>query len=108
MAPDPDTLDVNPWILRGQLSHAGHLIRQRVVAHIAVVEVVKLLGPQGVAHPLDLHDHESKLSQRLAIAARTRERPAVNASALGARINIVDDRILLPAVQTGWLEHQPV
>src|SRR5215469_7316714 len=98
MAPDPDTLDVNPWILRGQLSHPGHLIWQRVVAHVAVVEVVKFLRSQRVAHPIDLHDHEPKLSQRLAVTARTGERPAMNASALRPRIDIVDDRILLAAV----------
>ena len=53
-----------------KLLHAGDLVLERVVAHVAVARVVKLLRPQRVAHAVDLDDDETEFGQRLMIAAR--------------------------------------
>ena len=91
-----------------QLLHAGHLVRQRVVAHVAEIRFVKFLGAPRRAHAVDLHHHESQLRQRLAIAARRRKAAAADAAGLRAGINVIDDRIFLAGVEIGRLEHQPV
>ena len=61
---------IDPGIPRRELLHARDLVGQRVVAHVAEVRVVELLRSPGRPHPVDLHDDEPELGERLRIAAR--------------------------------------
>src|SRR5947209_2305329 len=92
-------LDINPRVAAGQLLHARHLIRQRVVAHVAVIGLVKLLRSPGRPGAVDFDDHETELRERLRVAARRRERAAADAACLRPRTDMVDDRILLRLVE---------
>jgi len=60
---------IDPRILLGQLFHRGHLVGQRVVAHVSEVGIMKLLGAPGRTHSIDLHDNEAQLCEGLRIAA---------------------------------------
>ena len=108
MAVNAGAIDVKPGIARGQLLHRADLIGQGVVAHVAVVGLVKFLRAPRRPHPVDLDDDEPELRQRLRIAARRRELAAADAAGLRTRINMVDDRISLRRVQIHRFVHQPV
>ena len=86
-------------IARGQLLHPGHLIGQRVVAHVAVIGLVELLRSPRRAHPVDFDDDEAEFGERLRIAARRRERAAADAAGLRAGIDVIDDRVLLRRIE---------
>ncbi len=62
------SISIHGYRLR-QFLHAGHLIGQRVVAHIAEVRFVKFLRAPRGSHAIDLHHDEAQLGQRLRIAA---------------------------------------
>src|SRR5687768_18413546 len=94
MAPDAGALDVDVRVPLCQLAHPGDLIRDGVVAHVAVVEVgERLRSPLG-AHAVDGDNDEPELGERLVIAARGNEEPGADAAAPRTRIDVVDDRIL--------------
>ncbi len=62
-AVDADFADVDPAVLGGQLPDRRDVIGESVVAHVAVVGVVKRLGPLRRAHMIELYDDESELGQ---------------------------------------------
>src|SRR5207244_4815551 len=66
---DSGAIDIDPREPLRQLLHAGNLIGQCVVSHLAVVGVVKRLRSPRRAHAVDLDDYEPKLRQSLRIAA---------------------------------------
>ena len=61
----PALVDVDERVPLRELLHAGDLIGQRVVAHVAVVRVVERLRSPRRAHAVDLDDDEAKLRERL-------------------------------------------
>src|SRR5437660_2139346 len=108
MAIDSGMVEIDPGIALGQLGHACNLVGKRVIAHIAVVNIVIFLGTPGISHTVDLDDNETQLRQRLRVAARRGKRPASNASLLRPRIDVVDDRILLVGIKVRRTKHQPI
>src|SRR5438132_9287207 len=105
MAIDASALDIDPRVAFGKLLHRGYLIRQSVIAHVAIISIVKFLGPHRVSHAIDLDDDEAEFGERLRVAARRRERTATDTPALWARIDVIDDRIFLLLVEIRRLEH---
>jgi hypothetical protein len=99
VAPDARAIDVDPRVALRELLHAGHLIGQRVVAHVAVIRGVEALGSPRRAHAVDLDDDEAQLGDRLRIAARGGKLAAADAAGLRARINVIEDRILLRRIE---------
>src|SRR5579859_556503 len=95
VAVDPGTIKVDPGIALGELCHPRYLVGQGVVAHVAEVSVVEFLGAPGVSHTVNLNNDEAQLREGLRIAARSRKGPASDAALLRARIDVVDDGILL-------------
>ena len=78
---------------------AGHLIRDRVVAHVGVVGLVELLRSPRRPHPVDFDDDEAELGEGLGIAARGEKRAAADAAGLRSRIDVVDDRVFLRRIE---------
>ena len=105
MAIDASALDIDPRVAFGKLLHRGHLIRQSVIAHVAIISIVKFLGPHRVSHAVDLDDDEAEFRERLGVATRRGERTAPDTAALWARIDVIDDRIFLLLVEIRRLEH---
>ena len=99
---------IDPRVSGGELLHAGDLIGQRVVAHVAVIRLVECLRAPRCAHPVDLDDHEAEFGERLRVAARRRERARADAAGLRTRINVIDDRILLRRIEGRRLVEQAV
>ena len=60
------------------------------------------------AHPVDLDHDEAQLGQRLVVAARGAEAAATDAPGLRARVDVVDDRVLLRRVERLRRVHQAV
>src|SRR6267142_4049489 len=54
---------IDPRVLLGELFHSGYLVRQRVVAHVSEVGVMKLLGAPRRTHSIDLDDNETQLCE---------------------------------------------
>ena len=69
---------------------------------------MEFLRARRIAHAIDLNHDEPQFRQRLRIAARRRKTAAAHAAGLRARINVVDDRILLRRIEVGGDEHQAV
>jgi hypothetical protein len=76
-----------------QLAHARDLVGQRVVAHVAVVEIGEDLRAPRRAHPVDLHDDEAELGERLMVAACGEKLREPTLPPLRARVDVVDDRV---------------
>src|SRR5262245_46780422 len=106
MTPDAGAIDVDPGVSLGTLLHAGHLIGQRVVTHVAVIRGVKLLRSPRCAHAVDLDDDEAELGDRLIVATSCREVAPAYAAGLRSRIDVIDDRILLRRIEGGRTIHQ--
>ena len=108
MSVDARAIDVDPRVLRRKLLHAGHLIGKRVVAHVAVIRLVKLLRPPRCPHAVYFDDDEPELRECLRVAARRRESASSDAAALRSGIDVVDDRILPRRIQSRRFVHQAV
>src|SRR5437588_12944484 len=92
MAINAGSINIYPWVFFSQLLHGGYLIRQSVIAHVAIISIVKFLGPHRVSHAIDLDDDEAEFGERLRVAARRGERTATDTPALWARIGVICDR----------------
>src|SRR5438067_2022159 len=108
MAINAGSINIYPWVFFSQLLHRGYLIRQSVIAHVAIISIVKFLGPHRVSHAIDLDDDEAEFGERLRVAARRRERTATDTPALWARIDVIDDRIFLLLVEIRRRESKAV
>ena len=108
MAVDAGAVDIDPGVALRELLHARDLVRKGVVAHVAEVGFVELLGAPRSAHAIDLYHDEAQLGERLAIAARGREVAAADAAGLRTGVDMIDDRILLCRVEISGLEEQAV
>src|SRR6267142_1589314 len=49
---------IDPRVLLRQLFHSGDLVGQRIVAHVSVIGVMKLLGSPGRSHSINLDHNE--------------------------------------------------
>src|SRR5437588_8204066 len=105
MAVDAGSINIYPGVFFSELLHCRHLIRQSVIAHVAIISIVKFLGPHRVSHAVDLDDDEAEFRERLGVATRRGERTASDTAALWARIDVIDDRIFLLLVEIRRLEH---
>ena len=108
VAVDAGAIEIDPREARRQLLHARDLIGQRVVAHVAVPGLVERTRSPRRPHPVDLHDDETELGDRLRVAACGRESPAADAAGLRSRIDVVDDRIPPRRIEVRRPEHQAV
>ena len=75
MAPDADTIDVDPTELPRKILEACNLIRNRVVAHCLRmrIEVMELLGAQGRSQTINAHHDEAQIGKRLIVPMRRGE-----------------------------------
>ena len=98
MPEDPDAIEIDELVLRGELLDGRDVIGQPIIAEVAVVVVVKCLRAERRAEVIELDDDEPELGQREGLAA-VLELPLANAADLRAGIDVVDDRILLRRVE---------
>ena len=91
VAPDPDFVDVDERVAGGELLDGGLLVREAVVAQVAVAVVVVPLRPLRMAAAVaDLDDDEPELRERDVVAARIEV--LRHAFGLRTRIDVGDDR----------------
>ena len=69
MAPDADAIQIHIGITRGQLPDGSDLVRQSIVAHVAVIGIVERLGPSRRSHRVHLDHNKTKLCQCLFVVA---------------------------------------
>ncbi len=108
VAVDAGAGEVDPRVALGQLLHGGDLVRQAVVAHVAVVGGVERLRPHRRAHGVDLDDDEAELGERLCVAARGGEGARADAAGLRPGVDAVDDRVPLRRIEARGPEEQAV
>src|SRR2546429_2714016 len=105
MAVDAGSINIDPREFFSELLHCRHLIRQSVIAHVAIISIVKCFGPHGISHAIDLDDDKAEFRERLRVATRRRERTAADTATLWARIDVIDDWIFFLLVELRRLEH---
>jgi len=108
MAVDPCAVYINPRIELGKLLHSGHLIGQRVVAHVAVISVVKFLAAPRRTHAVNLHNDEPQVRRAPARRRAPLRNCASHASRLRTGIDVIDDRVFLIRIEIRGLEHEAV
>ena len=108
VAVDARLVDVDPAVALRQFLHPGHLIGQRVVAHVGVVGIVERLRTVGRPHAVDFDDDEAEFGQSLRLATGGAESPVADGAALRAWIDMVDNRIFLRRIEGRWLVHHAV
>src|SRR5215475_15137800 len=94
MPPDARAIQIDPWISPCELLPRRNLIRQSVIPHVAEISVVEFFRAPRRPHTIDFHDDEPELRKRLRIAARGKKVSRPDASRLGPRIDVIDDRVL--------------
>src|SRR6185369_5378000 len=103
MPPDARAIQIDPWISPCELLHRRNLIRQSVVAHITEICVVEFFRAPRRPHTIDFDDDEPEFREPLRIAARGKKVSRPDASRLGPRIDVIDDRVLRRWVELGRL-----
>ena len=93
MTMNTDTVDVDERIAVGQLLDSRLLVRQPVIAQVAIAEVMIPFRTARMSAPVPDRDHDKTgLCQTIRAHTHTAER--INGSFdLGPRIYIIDDRI---------------
>ncbi len=87
---DADVLGIDPGMTRAELADAGHLIRQSVVSHVAIVRIVEPLGATRRPHRVEFDDNEAEFRDRLKVTVRRPEAAASHAAALRPWVQVVD------------------
>ena len=102
VAEDAHAVEVHLGVASGQLLERGDVIGEAVVAHVAVVGVVKGLRAERGAEGVDREDDEAEFGEGAAVApARGREVVAGDGADLGSGIDVVDDGVAGVGVEVG-------
>src|SRR5690606_35590987 len=98
MAVDADALDVDERQLIGELLRSHLLVRQAVVAEVAVAVVVIPLRARRMAAAVADRDHDEAELRERRLEPTRRERLR-NRLRLRSGIDVLDERILLPRIE---------
>ena len=107
MSENADAIDIDERVTARQLLDDGNVIRQAVVAKVAVVVVVECLAAKRRAEVIDLHHDEPQLRDGRRLAGGF-VIPRAHRANLRAGIDVRDDRIATRGVQIRRQVHHAV